>query len=40
MLKINAVEKKEENDREGADSGKPEVLSSPACVRISSVDHV
>jgi hypothetical protein len=34
MRKINSVEKKEENDQEGADSGQPEVLCSPARVRM------
>ncbi len=34
IRKINYVEKKEENDQEGADSSQPEVLSSPARVRM------
>jgi hypothetical protein len=34
MHKTNSVEKKEENDQEGADLGQPEVLSSPARVRL------
>jgi hypothetical protein len=34
MCKINSVEKKEENDREGADPGQPEVLGLPARVRM------
>jgi hypothetical protein len=34
MNKINSVEKKENNDQEGADPGQPEVLCSPACVRM------
>ncbi len=33
------VQKKEDDDQEGADPGQPEVLCSPARVRISSVDH-
>ncbi len=34
MRKINSVEKKEDNDQEGADPGQPEVLGSPARVRM------
>ncbi len=34
MLKINSVEKKEADDQEGADPGQPEVLGSPARVRM------
>jgi hypothetical protein len=33
------VQKKEDDNQEGADPGQPEVLGSPARVRISSVDH-
>ncbi len=39
MHKITSVEKKEDSDQEGADPGQPEVLGSPARVRISSADH-
>ncbi len=39
MRKIHSVEKKEDNDKEGADTDLPEVLGSPARVRISSADH-
>jgi hypothetical protein len=39
MHNINSVEKKEENDQEGADPGQPEVLCSPTRVRMSSADH-
>jgi hypothetical protein len=34
MSNINSVEKKEDYDQEGADPGQPEVLGSPACVRM------
>ncbi len=34
MRNINSVEKKEDNDQEGADPGQPEVLGSPARVRM------
>ncbi len=40
LRKINSVEKKEDNEQEGADPGQPEVLGSPARVRIASADHV
>ncbi len=39
MLNINSVEKKEDDDKKGADTSQPEVLGSPARVRVSSADH-
>ncbi len=39
MRKTNSVEKKEDDDQEGADPSQPEVLGSPARVIISSADH-
>jgi hypothetical protein len=40
MRNINSVEKKEDDDQEGADQSQPEILGSPARVRIASADHV
>jgi hypothetical protein len=37
--KPGQVQKKEDNDQEGADPSQPEVLGSPARVRMSSADH-
>ncbi len=34
MHKIHSLDKKEDDDQEGADPGQPEVLSSPAHVRM------
>jgi hypothetical protein len=39
MRNINSVEKKEDDDQEGADPNQPEVLGSPTRVRMSSADH-
>jgi hypothetical protein len=39
MCNINSVEKKEDDDQEGAELGQLEVFSSPARVRMSLADH-